>query len=227
MNNKTIMMAALAATALTSFTAQADGRWPNWYVGLHGAMAFVSDTDVESNPGGVSGFSNDAGMGYGVALGYRPATTDPILNKFRFELEWHRQTSDVDKVDSNRGAFNGDGETVASAGLFNVYYDFVMNGKDGQPFALAPYVGAGLGWANVKIDGTSVFLGNVNETDNVFAWQFMTGVSYAPQFLPFTEWTLGYRYFDTANPSYSYLGASTFDIDYASHNLEAGIRFLF
>lgn len=225
--NKNIIIASLvAATSLTSFSAQADGRWPNWYVGLHGSLAFVGDVELESNPV-VNSFSQDTGMAYGASLGYRPATTNPITNKFRFELEWHQQGADVDKVDSIAGSFNGDGETSVNAGMFNIYYDFVMADANGQSKALAPYIGGGFGLAQVKLDGTSAFAANVNDTDDVFAWQLMAGVSYAPAMLPFTEWTLGYRYFDTQDPSYSYLGISKFSADVASHNLEVGVHFLF
>lgn len=224
---KLLVVSALAATALTSFTAQADGRWPNWYVGLHGSLAFVEDVELDSNPV-IASFAQDQGFGYGVSLGYRPATNNPIFNKFRFELEWHHQGAGVDKVDSKTsGSFNGDGTVRLNAGMGNVYYDFVMADANGQTKALAPYIGAGFGWASVTLDGTSATLGNVSDNDDVMAWQLMAGLSYAPQFLPYTEWTLGYRYFDTANPRYSYLGVSNFDADVASHNLEAGVHFLF
>jgi opacity protein-like surface antigen len=224
---KIIIASLVAATALTSFSAQAEGRWPNWYVGLHGSMAFVGDVDVENNPGGVSSFSQDQGIGYGASLGYRPATNNPIFNKFRLEAEWHKQGADVNKVDVGASSFKSDGETVVQAAMANVYYDFVMADANGQSLAWAPYIGAGLGMAQAKIDGTAAFLGNVNDTDDVLAWQFMAGLSYAPTSLPSTEWTLGYRYFDTANPEYSYLGVSKFSTDISSHNLEAGVHFLF
>jgi opacity protein-like surface antigen len=80
-----------------------------------------------------------------------------------------------------------------------------------------PYVGAGLGAANIDVDV---------DDDTVFAWQLMAGLGYVPQSIPFTEWTLGYRFFNT-NDAKITVGATNADMEYMSHNVEAGVKFLF
>jgi opacity protein-like surface antigen len=216
----------LAASVFAGGAAQAQGNWPNWYVGLHGSLAFVPDTDVEDNPV-VSTYSSDMGYSYGVSLGYRPATQNAFLRNARFELEWQKIDVAMDKVDSAFGSFEGRGTTVNNAVMGNVYYDFVMRDERGMPKPFIPYLGAGVGWSQVKLEDADVALGNINNDDDVIAYQFMAGVSYAPQLIPFTEWSLGYRYFDTANPEFAYIAGDKFSIDPTSHNLEAGVRFLF
>lgn len=226
MNMTSKLAILVTASAIVSGTAQAQGNWPNWYIGLHGSLAFVSDTDVEDNAV-VSTFSNDMGYSYGVAVGYRPATQMGFLRNTRFELEWQKNDVSMDKVDSAFGTFEGQGSVVNTAVMGNVYYDFVMRDERGTPKQLIPYIGAGAGWAQTKLEDADVALGNINDSDNVIAYQFMAGLSYAPQLLPFTEWTLGYRYFDTVDPEFAYIAGGQFSIDPTSHNLEAGVRFLF
>ncbi len=217
---------AFAAVALASTTAFAEGRWPNWYVGLHGSLAFVGTTELDDNPV-VSSYDNDLGYSAGASIGYRPGINNAILRNMRMELEWNYVQTGMDTVDTTFGTFAGHGNTITSAVMGNVFYDFVMTDQYRRAKPFMPYVGAGLGWANVKLEDADTTLGNTNDSDQVLAYQFMAGISYMPQVLPFTEWSLGYRYFDTMDPEFSYLGGNQFSADVASHNLEAGVRFLF
>jgi opacity protein-like surface antigen len=227
LKNNLIASVALASLALSASTADAAGRWPNWYVGLHGAMAFVSDDKLDSNPA-INSFSHDAGAGYGASIGYRPAIDDPIFRNFRLEFEWMHTTSDIDKLKTaTAGAADGVGNTRVNAAMGNIFYDYFLKDQQGQVLPFGPYAGVGLGMASVKLDGASTLLGNVSNKDNVFAWQFLTGLNYSPSFMPFTEWTVGYRYFNTQDPRFAYVGGGKFSADYSSHNLEAGVRFLF
>ncbi len=226
------MQRALALTLLVmSFLfagaeAQAAGRWPNWYVGLHGSLDYVGESSVNDNPV-VDSISNDFGFGYGASLGYRPATDTNILKNMRFELEWHQQQNDIAEADTILGSVPADGTFKVSAFMANVFYDFVTTDQYQQPKPLVPYLGAGVGIASLTMDDAGLTLGNTNNSDDLMAWQLMAGLSYAPQFMPFSEWVLGYRYFSTTDASFNYITGTTFDVDYSSHNLEAGIRFLF
>lgn len=223
---KKIVAIATTAMALVSSNAMAEGRWPNWYVGLHGSLDFVGETELDDNPV-VNNFDSDQGFGYGASIGYRPAIGNAVARNFRMEVEWNRQTADLDKVDSSFGSFSGNGKTIASAVMANFFYDFVMTDQYRQTKPFYPYIGGGLGWSTIKLDGADSSLGNINDSDNVFAYQFLAGLAYLPQFMPFTEWSLGYRYFDTMDPEFSYVGGGKFSADYNSHNLELGVHFLF
>ena len=74
-----------------------------------------------------------------------------------------------------------------------------------------PYLGGGLGWANVEFDD------GAKDDDNVFAYQVGGGL--ALEMMPLVTFDLGYRYFGTADPNI--FGA---DVDYDSHNIMAGVR---
>ncbi len=226
MKNSLLVSTAAAALMLVSAQAEAAGRWPNWYVGLHGSLDYISDSTIKDNPV-VDSYTSDNGIGYGASIGYRPATDANIIRNMRFEVEWNQQTSDMKEVDSIAGAFSGDGQTRVSAFMGNVYYDFVSLDQFQQPKTLVPYIGAGLGYASFVMDDSGTSFGNVTDKDNVLAYQGMAGVSYAPAFMPFTEWTLGYRYFATKSASFAYIAGGNFDVEYSSHNIEGGVRFLF
>jgi len=221
----------IAATALLSSTflissAQAEPRWPNWYVGLHGSLSFVNDGDVRGAPA-ADEVRYDTGFGYGASLGYRPAVDGGNWRNLRAEVEWHHQESDIDKITSPGGAsLNGVGDVNVNAYMVNLFYDATFR-DDNMRQALTPYFGGGLGLARFSLNDTTPALGNVSDEDTQLAAQLLAGISYAPEFMPFTEWTLGYRYFTTADAKFSNTTGGTYKMEYDSHNVELGARFLF
>ena len=100
--------------------------------------------------------------------------------------------------------------------MANAYYDFKNESR------YTPFVGGGLGVANVeydidKIDGDKI---NEKDDDNVMAYQIILGGSFAA-----TERLnidLQYRYFATKDPDL--FGA---DLEYQSHNVMLGLRYNF
>lgn len=217
--------ALLSSTFLLSSTAQAEPRWPNWYVGLHGSLSFVTDSSVRGGVVDEAGY--DSGFGYGASLGYRPAVDGGHWRNLRAEVEWHHQESDIDKVKSPGGAsLNGVGEVSVDAYMMNLFFDATFRDDDVRQ-SLVPYFGGGIGLAQFDLKDTTGALGNRADEDNQLALQLMAGVSYAPEFMPFTEWTLGYRYFTTGDAEFSTVTGGTTKIEYDSHNVELGARFLF
>jgi opacity protein-like surface antigen len=104
--------------------------------------------------------------------------------------------------------------------MANAWYDFDL----GLP--ITPYVGGGIGLAQVKIsgdlDGSRLF----EKNDSVFAWQVGAGAS-----LPISDTTklfLDYRYFSAADahlklePGYN---GGSISADFNSHSLMLGVRF--
>ncbi|MBI3630736.1 MAG: porin family protein [Candidatus Sungbacteria bacterium] len=99
----------------------------------------------------------------------------------------------------------------------NLYFDF--NGFSTEPGnRIVPYVGAGIGDADIHLHDAS---------DNVFAYQFMAGISFVPDSTPNTAWSLGYRYLDSsAVEGHDLLGLGTSERLHAN-NVELGVRFHF
>lgn len=193
---------AILATALVAGSANAEPRWPNWYVGLHGGWNM--DDDYDTNTGGVNGqVGTDGGFIVGASLGYVPPTEIPFFNMTRYELEYSFRQNDFET--------NGAGELEAHTGMVNMLIDFNNDSR------WTPYVGGGLGMANIEM---------ANEDDTTFAWQLMAGLEYAPETLPMTAWGVRYRYLGTNDPEFETLGVTT-ETEYDAHSIEASARFRF
>lgn len=207
---------AVIAFLAGGFSAQAEERWPRWYVGLHGSMVIPEDADIGAN--GEIEFDN--GWGGSLALGYLPGASSGLFNYMRFEFEAAYRGADVDRATIGGVPVAGASAEVDSlAWMANAYVD-IPTGT-----TVTPYLGAGIGWAHVQMDTTAGF-GTTDDEDSVFAYQFMAGISCAPQTLPHVVFDVGYRYFATDDPSYS-TAAGDVDFEHKSQNIEAGARFRF
>jgi opacity protein-like surface antigen len=203
---------AAGAVLVAAGAAQAAEPWPKWYIALHGSLPFVGRTDVSQGATNLGEMEFDnPGWGAGAALGYKPAGA---LGDMRFELEASRRETDVDTL----AGISAADDVSVDAFMLNAFYDF-----HGTGMALIPYLGAGLGWANVE---TNLPVQNVSNSDDMFAYQFMAGVGYEPMLAPNTALILGYRYFATLDPEIGSV-AGTVEHDYDSHLIEAGARFSF
>src|SRR5262249_53984481 len=108
---------------------------------------------------------------------------------------------------------SSDGRIKVIAGLANGYYDFDTGTK------LRPFVGAGVGIAQVKLDG-----GPFHDDDTGFAYQFQTGVAY-----PINERLsaqVAYRYLGVNDVK---LGEGPFQLngDYHDQAVTAGLTYRF
>ena len=192
-----VMSAGIAATA------SADEA--SWYAGGQGSAVFQDDADAN---GGVT-FTNEYNTGYGLGgfMGYE------FGNGFRTEAELGYQNSNLD---------NGDGDSSALYGLASGYYDFDM----GQNQPWKPYLGAGIGYADIRMDGTPAGAAAVDDSDMVPVWALSAGVGYDLD--PQTTLFAGYRYLAAfEDPDMTNAAGQGFELDYATHNVEAGVRYKF
>ena len=211
---KTISLMLASAAMLGATAAEARDNWPNWYVGLKGAVPFVTDQDVSRSGVSSGEVDFDDGAFYSGAIGYVPNGTG-----FRFELEYFNAENDINGA-SGIAAGPVDGDVTVDALMFNAFYDFT------NKTLVTPYVGVGLGGAQAEL--RSVALGLVEGQDETqLAYQLMTGLSYEPKMLRNVAFSLGYRYFSTFDDLEFGSGASQTTIDYDTHNVELGARFRF
>lgn len=194
----TVSLAILAA-AMFAAPANAEPRWPNWYVGLHGGWSM--DDEYDATGGDVE---TDGGYILGASLGYVPPTELPFFNMTRYELEYTFRSNDVEAP--------GTGEVEAHTAMLNMLVDF-----DNQT-NWTPYVGGGLGMASIELDG---------EDDSVFAWQLMAGLDYEPDAMPMTVWGIRYRYLGAQDADITTAGGATTEFEYDNHSVEATARFRF
>lgn len=216
------LLATASVLALISLVSQANAaneeRWPRWYLGLSGGVAFLPDTDIK---GGTTGNVDYKMGGVGTAsLGYMPAIAGQPFSNMRLEFEAGYHSNRLDGATVSGSPVATHGRLLAFSYMGNVYYDF----RNTSPWT--PYVGAGAGGARVSLSKRSG-LGNTDSSDNVFAWQLMTGLAYAPTSMPMTEWSVGYRFFDMSDPSFHTASASAKLENPMAHNVELGARFRF
>jgi opacity protein-like surface antigen len=134
----------------------------------------------------------------------------------RFELEAAYRKNDADKW---RG-FDLDGDVESLAVMFNTAVDFVNR------TSLTPYVMGGIGGARVSLDDLEAMgITIIDDDDTVFAYQFGGGLAF--NLTKSLVLDLGYRYFATANLEITAEDDSDGKINYDTHNLMLGLRYLF
>lgn len=210
----------VGALLAASSAANAQERWPRWYVGLSGSAVFSNDVDVDTAFGSGT-LDTDTGWGAGVSVGYMPHFTNHYLSTLRFEGEIYYRENSIDGASFGGVAIpgSGGGDIESVSYMINALFDI----KTGT--AVTPYLGGGIGAATVDIPASTA-LGTTGDDDTVFAWQLMAGLSYEPRLMPHTIWSIGYRYHVLNDPQFSQAGVN-YELDYDTHNIEAGVKFRF
>lgn len=198
------MRRILIAAALMALAGPAAAE--GWYADFAGAYDFFQEESINDSRilGGRGELAAHDGFAVTTALGYA------WENGFRTEAELGYHRNGLEKVSG--GAFGTrftgdiDGHVDAISGMMNVLYDYNTSGS------LTPYIGGGMGVADVSVVSNSLA---VDDSDLVFAYQFMGGVRYA--LTDNLGMRLGYRYFATSTPEIQ--GSKG---DYGTHNVELG-----
>ena len=190
---KTILVAAalVAGSAGAASAQSAGGQDTGWYVRGDLGGSFQSQVDGHPKAKADDGWAGDVGAGY------------ELGNGLRAEGELAYLKSDL------KGASGGDAKTLG--GFANLYYDFNRGGT------LQPFVGAGIGVAQVKVSSSLV-----HGDDTGFAYQAKAGVAYKIN----DRWTgeVAYRYLDVTSVGIG-AGASRLDGDFSSQAITVGFRY--
>ena len=179
------------------------------YIGAGGGLNIARDarvlgTGIDADTDFDDGLAGVGAVGYGFG------------NGLRAEIELGYRDSDVDSVNGLAGS----GDVSALSAMGNVIYDF----ETGSRFT--PYLGFGVGGAQVDVDGAAPFGGgNINDDDTVFAYQGIAGVSY--DITERFKLTLDYRYFAAPNVEVRTNTGVNVETDYRSHSFMVGLRFSF
>jgi len=138
---------------MLSFSAEADGT--GWYVGGELGADLSTTQNFSSSgrsikTGDGSGFLGGITGGYAFANGWRP----------ELALDYRHSTVDSVQITVNNQfgtqspSNNTAGAVSASTIMGNIWYDFRQS--DGFLAVIYPYVGAGVGLANVKVSGENL-----------------------------------------------------------------------
>jgi opacity protein-like surface antigen len=188
-----------------------------FYVGGSGAVAWRELAGEDAFT-----FVNfKTGYNFSAMVGYR-------FSNFRTEFEASFFDNAAEIVSSAAtGALPGIGDISGRAFMFNLYYDFPIQGT-----RLKPYIGAGLGFLSTKLNGItnavaeSFGLAADGRSNEVFAYQFRGGLSYG--FSDSVDVFLGYRYLNGSTLTFTNTDFGTLKPNGVKlHNLELGVRVLF
>lgn len=214
MSHKLTAKACILAFSALATPALAQSWNGQTYVTVQGGWTQQEDHDFTASTGAKINTQMKDGYVVVGALGRQ-------YGNIRAELEGSYRVNDVDTHQTTGPALAGSrGETRVIAGMGNLYYDMPTGG------ALTPYIGGGIGAADVQFEnyGTNATGTVLDDGETVFAYQGMAGLNFAVT----NNLSLNaeYRYFAT-NDVEVQSGTRTSEIEYRSHNLMAGARYLF
>jgi len=222
---KTLLAATLLSLPMAANAQGWDPRVQGVYVGagfganfLQGASASGVDVNFEWGYAGVL----SVGFGFG--------------NGLRLEVEGSYRQNDVSSVKAAApvGRLARSGGNASSYGvMFNALYDFNLG-------AVAPYVGAGLGYQIHNYDGVRGTAPNGNRLlldgdEGNFAYQLIAGVGLPIQAVPGLALTAEYRFMGTLGHDITgtvttpggVVTRSTFSADNFNHSILFGVRYNF
>ena len=111
-----------------------------------------------------------------------------------------------------------DPQAGTSSIMLNGYYELPLT----QPLYL--YFGGGLGMATAQLE--TISLGQaIDANETVFAYQLETGIGW--NYNPKVNFSLGYRFFDTADPEFVLPAGQRVQMDLENHELIFKMRYLF
>ena len=184
------------------------------YAGLYAGMPILEDATAEDALGSYN-LETDPGSLYAFTLGYDLPSGSPVGDG-RIELEYAWRSNDYSEATISDTAVDADGSVEASSLLINSFAAF----RNRTP--VTPYLGVGIGAAQVTIDKLVVDGVPVMEDDDlVFAWQAGVGLD-----IDLTRWLrldVGYRYFATGNSKFNDIDGNEVKLEYTAHTALVGV----
>lgn len=215
---KASLAAAVAIAALAGGAGMASAQafsLEDVYVKGFGGATWLSNFDSTLTEDGsqiaLPSFDHDTGYALGVAIG---ATVAPNLS---MEIEYAYRNADFIVRDRDEGD-QADGDTSAHALMVNALYMFDGMGANG---AVQPYLGGGIGGANVEMSAG----GQDFDADTLFAYQLIAGIDY--KLNPKTSLYAEARWFQTESGDFDGPEGESFDGKFETVDLLVGMRFAF
>ncbi|SEH28794.1 OmpA family protein [Magnetospirillum fulvum] len=204
MRNLKILLAAAAVATTMPTLAHAQ-----WYVGVDAGASILEENKMKATDGSHKASSDIGWLAQG-QIGY-------AFGPWKVEGELSYRDNGVNKYDGAKAH----GSTTALATMANGIYEFLPESK------WHPFVGAGIGIANV--DAGKVSVGGVDQykgDDWQFAYQGFAGVGYDVS--RNVELKAQYRYFATLDyDTKSVANGSKIDNEYRDHALLVGFTYKF
>ncbi len=216
--------AAVVLTASLFAATSAQAAKEGIYVGADIGYNFADDQDSTGPSRNVDiEFEDD--IFYTGSVGYAFAPGE--YGQPAIELEAAYRENDVENLNFNGGVQSPVGDQSVFSVLVNGKWHFTQLSDD-----IIPFVGAGVGFANIDASVRYGPVANINDDDTVFAYQLLAGAA-----VPLNE-NLSIvgtaRYFDLAeDPELNRFGGpapvrnTLLDSEYSSFGLSVGLKYAF
>ncbi|MDB5472022.1 MAG: hypothetical protein JWR84_3582 [Caulobacter sp.] len=205
MKLKLLAGAALAATLVASGASAQDS---GWYGAIDLGYHWSDDTNYDSALGSINVDPDDTWMG-AARLGYR------LSPHWRVELEGAYRPGEIPA-----GGFFTGGDFEVWSLMGNVIVDLIPDGD------LSPFIGVGAGIAGAQADATVPPFLIVDDSDAVWAWQAIAGVT--AKATDRINVDLTYRYFSTDDFEFENPGtAGPLSGKFNDQSVTVGIRYSF
>ena len=199
-----LVRGCFALALILLFSAPAHCKELTTYLSINSGVTLLEDSDLTDStmPGIVTSYEYKPGYFVGLAVGNH-------VGNMRLEAEIGYQKNKVDSVKVNGVGItsSSDQEIRLSTLLFNLYYDFMKESR------FTPYLTAGLGLGNMKLDGAS-------GSDAVAEYQFGAGVAF--RISDKIALDLKGRYLGTTDADFG-----TSSLDFTTINAIFDVRFYF
>ena len=202
-----------AAAALALLVPLAASAEEGFYLGGNAGLSISGGAEYDDNTN-TNDLDSDPGFAGILSGGYQ------FDNNWRVQGEFAARLNQVEDITGTGAAAPIDG----SVNVYSLMADAIYGIPTGTKFT--PYVGAGAGIAWVDANDVATILGTtVDDTDTVFAYQGIAGVEY--DISSNLKAALDYRYFRTAETSFTAVSSADVDGNYENHTVTLGLRYLF
>jgi opacity protein-like surface antigen len=216
MGGMMVKQVVTVASLILLFASHVIAGQSGYYAGVSSGLMLLKSTLTDRNGSSADlsydkiGIPVSAFVGYQFGVGLRVEGEAFYKSATTSELRYSGLTSKIDSKVSSIGAMG------------NVYYDFFHDIKALADGPFSPYVGLGVGFANVDMSAASDdrFKFWNGDNDTVFAYQVALG-SGIPIYKNFIL-DVSYRYFGTTGIAIDQIKA-----DFNNHNFLLGVRYLF
>ncbi len=209
-----ILLLAVLLWTCTSWAAESKNTH-TFYGKIAGGYVIPFD-DFDEETYGLTEWEFDNGYNGLAALGYQ-------CGNWAFELEGSYRKLDADyrETKSTTAQVALSGDVTQLSGMFNIYFIFMPE------MDISTYFGAGAGMTDISWNDVTVSGGTpIDDSDTVFTWQAIAGVSF-----DLADWAaleLDYRYVSPEDPD---IKDSTGTVgsfgDQQMHIISAGFKFRF
>lgn len=176
------------------------------YIGGIAGPTLRPDTILFSSSLGSQTAKFQTGFTFGGFVGY------DFGNNIRLEGELSYRENKI------RTGAGRDPQAATSSMMFNGFYDIPLV----KPFHL--YIGGGFGVATAQLE--TISLGQaIDFHETLFAYQVETGIGFS--FSPKMNLSLGYRFFDAADPEFVLPARQRVQMELENHEFVVKMRYLF